>query len=68
MFNNFLSIDDNLLYFKKSVVVIFYKLRGKRHYTSTKNYWSIGLLNTLGKIMKVVLANRISYIPITKYF
>lgn len=55
------------LYFKESIIIIFYKSKGIRDYINLKSYWLISLLNILKKIIKVILTIKISYIATTYY-
>lgn len=65
IFNNFLFFDYYSIHFQKFVIIILHKLRGNRDYINQKNYHSISLLNTLGKIIKTTIATRINYMIIT---
>ncbi len=67
IFNDSLSIGHYPSHFKKSIVVILRKQESARDYTNPKSYRPISLLNTLGKIMEVVLAARISYMATTHH-
>ena len=67
IFNDFLSIGYYSLHFKESIVVILCKQGDARDYTNPKSYQPISLLNTLGKIMEVVLVTRINYMAITHH-
>lgn len=62
IFNDSLSIYYYLLYFKEFVNVILCKLRNIRDYINSKSYQLISLRNILGKIIKVVLVTKISYL------
>ncbi len=65
IFNDSLSIGYYPAHFRESVIVILRKLGGNKDYTNPKNYCPISLLNTIGKIMKVIIAVRISYMATT---
>lgn len=65
IFNDSIALSYYLSYFKESVIVILHKIGYNQDYISPKNYQLISLLNTLGKIMKAILATRISYMAIT---
>ena len=65
IFNDSLILGHYLLHFKKSIIVILHKHGGNQDYTSPKSYRLISLLSILGKIMKAILATRISYMAMT---
>lgn len=54
-------------YFKKSVTVVLRKL-SKDDYTKAKSYCSVTLLNTLGKVLKAILAKRLNYLATEHIF
>lgn len=49
IFNDSLSINYYSVYFKKSIIIILYKLKNIRDFISLKNYQPICLLNTIKK-------------------
>lgn len=62
IFNNSLSIGYYLTHFRKFVIIIHFKLGGTKNYTNLKNCRLISLLNIIIKIIKTIIAARISYI------
>ena len=56
IFNDSLSIGYYQVHFKEFIIIILRKQGGRRDFTSPKSYRPISLLNTVGKIMKAVLA------------
>ena len=47
--------------FKEAITVVLRK-EGKDDYTQPKSYRPIALLNTLGKVLETIIANRLAYI------
>ena len=68
VFNDLLVLGHYFSYFKELIVVILYKTRGNYDYTNPKSYQPISLLNILGKILKAILATRISYMATSYNF
>jgi hypothetical protein len=64
IFNSSIELGYCLKHFRNSITVILRKL-GKENYTNGKSYCSIALLNTIGKILNSIIAQRISYIAET---
>lgn len=67
-FNDFFSITYYLAHFKEFIIIIFYKQKNNKDFTSSKSYLPINLLNIIRKIMEVVLTAKISYITRTHNF
>jgi hypothetical protein len=64
VFNSSLNIQYCPKAFKKSITVALQK-PGKSDYTELKAYRPVALINTLGKIIDIVLAKRIQHITKT---
>ena len=64
LFNACLRLGYHPRHFKESITVVLRK-PGKDDYTQPKSYRPIALLNTLGKILEAVVANRLSYLADT---
>ncbi|KAJ3560528.1 hypothetical protein NPX13_g9271 [Xylaria arbuscula] len=64
IFNHSLTLGHCPEHFRKSTTVVLRK-PGKDNYTVPKAYRPIALLNTIGKIMDVIIAKRISYMAET---
>lgn len=45
-----------LLYFKKSIVIIFYKQNNNKNYIKPKSYYLMSLFSIIKKIIKAILA------------
>ncbi len=65
IFNDSLSIGYYPEHFRESVIIILRKLGGNRNYTNPKTYRPISLLNTIDKIIDVIIAATISYMATT---
>ncbi len=65
IFNASLSISFYPTHFRECVIIILRKPGGNRNYTNPKQQRFITLLNTIGKIMKAIIAARISYMTTT---
>ena len=65
IFNDSLLIGYYPEYFKESIIIILRKEICNRDFTSPKNHRPISFLNTAGKIMKAILAAKISYMATT---
>ncbi len=61
IFNDSLSIGYYLTHFRQSVIIILCNLGGNRDYINPKNYCLISLVNTIGKIIKAIIAAGISF-------
>lgn len=61
LFNTYFKIGYCQYYFKNSVIVVLYK-QNKDVYTKAKSYCPMALLNTLGKVLKAILAKCLSYL------
>lgn len=64
IFNYSISISYYPAYFKKSIIMILYKQKNIKNFTSLKSYQPISLLNIVEKIIKEMLVARISYMAI----
>lgn len=64
IFNQSLNIGYCPRHFRESTTVVLRK-QGKDNYTIPGSYRPIGLLNTMGKIMDSIIAQRLSYIAET---
>ena len=64
LFNSCLQQGYFPAYFKESITVVLRK-PGKDDYTQPKSYRPIALLNTLGKALEAILANRLTYLADT---
>ena len=51
-------------HFKETITVVLRK-QGKDDYTQPKSYRPIALLNTLGKVLEAIVANRLTYLADT---
>jgi hypothetical protein len=60
IFNQSLSLENCPVHFRLSTTIVLRK-PGKDDYTTPKAYRPIALLNTIGKLMDMVIAKRISY-------
>ncbi|KJK76179.1 hypothetical protein H634G_08585 [Metarhizium anisopliae BRIP 53293] len=64
LFNQSLTLGYCPQHFRESTTVVLRK-HGKDNYTVPGSYRPIGLLNTIGKIMDAIIANRLSYVAET---
>lgn len=55
-------------YFKKFLVIIFYKQENNKNYTNLKSYQFINLLNIIKNIITIILVIKMDYITITPNF
>lgn len=62
--NDSFTLAYYLLHFKESIVIILRKHGNNRDFTSSKTYRPISLLNTISKILKLILAIRMSHMAI----
>lgn len=60
VFNACLQLGYCPQHFKEAVIVVLRK-QGKDDYAQPKSYRPIALLNTLGKVMEAIMANRLAY-------
>jgi len=65
--NTYIDLGHWLSYFKMSTLIIISK-PNKVSYNSLKIFFSIVLLNTLGKLIKKVIGERLQYQPIASNF
>lgn len=63
VFNACFKIRYYLYYFKKLITVVLRK-SNKNDYIKAKSYCPMLLLNTLGKVLKAILAKHLSYLAI----
>ncbi|KAK9445095.1 hypothetical protein VB005_01558 [Metarhizium brunneum] len=61
LFNACLQLSYCPQHFKEAVTVVLRK-QGKDDYAQPKSYRPIALLNTLGKVMEAIMANRLAYL------
>lgn len=61
LFNACLQVGYCPQHFKEAVTVVLRK-PGKDDYTQPKSYRPIALLNTLGKVLEAIIANRLAYL------
>lgn len=61
LFNTYLQQGYCPRHFKETVTVVLRK-QGKDNYTQPKAYRPIALLNTVGKALEAVIANRLAYL------
>ena len=66
LFNACLQLGYCPKHFKETVTVVLRK-QGKDNYTQPKSYRPIALLNTLGKALEAVIANRLAYLADVYY-
>ncbi len=65
IYHNSLLINYYLVHFKEFIIIILHKNGSKKDFTSLKSYQLISLLNTVKKIIKIVLVAKICYMVIT---
>ncbi len=65
IFNDSFLIGYYPAYFKKSIIIILRKEKCNRDFTSPKKHRPISFFNTAGKIIKVILVAKISYMATT---
>ncbi len=65
LFNSSLSLGYYPDYFRDSIIVVR-KKPGPKDLTAVKSYRPIALLNTLGKVMEAIIAERLQYLFATK--
>jgi len=56
--NSYINLNYSPSHFKKSISIIILK-PNKSSYNTSKTFWPIVLLNTVGKLIKKVISNRI---------
>ena len=61
LFNRSLELRYYLLLFRDGLTVVLRKL-GKETYKELKSYRPIALLNTLGKVIDIIIVRRIAYL------
>jgi exonuclease III len=66
IYNQCLNLGYCPQHFRESTTVVL-KKQGKDNYTIPASYRPIGLLNTIGKIMDAIMADRLSYVAETHY-
>ena len=65
--NSYINLSHQLSYFKKSTLIIIFK-PNKSSYNTSKTFWPIVILNTVGKLIKKVISNRIQVYSIALNF
>lgn len=65
IFNVCLTLGFYPSHFKNSITIVLCKPAGKQDYTQTKSYKPIALLNIIGKLLKSIITQRLSYMTET---